>query len=154
MLILQRLAQVTNPSHVRSEPRVRLATEYIHANLDKELSLHDLSRVSGLSPSHFVRVFKATTSVSPHRYLMRARLEASRDLLARSDSAISTIALASGFSSQSHFTSAFGQYFAMTPAAFRRSVLPDRPLPLNKSVRGEDAHNQFESRAPSLLHKE
>src|SRR5262249_44939398 len=59
MLILERLARMPSVERrLSSTSRIRLATEYIHANLDQPISLNDLSRVSGLSPSHLLRVFK------------------------------------------------------------------------------------------------
>jgi AraC-like DNA-binding protein len=126
VLVLERLARLPSVERrVGSTSRIRLATEYMHANLDQPISLNELSRVTGLSPSHLLRVFKATTTLSPHRYLTRARLERAKDLLARGEADIADVALAVGFSSQSHFTSAFRGHYGTTPAAFKKSVVSD-----------------------------
>jgi AraC family transcriptional regulator len=108
-----------------SASRVRLATDYMRSNLDRALSLHELSQVSGLSPSHFRNVFKVTTGLSPHRYLTQARLDLAKDLLARRGAVIAQVGLEVGFSSQSHFTWAFHNRFGITPAAFQRSLAAD-----------------------------
>jgi AraC family transcriptional regulator len=123
VLVLERLAaRPRDNSGQRSESRIRVATEYIRANLDKPISLVELSHLSGLSPSNFHRVFKATTLQSPHRYLTQIRLEASKDLLAQPGLTIAAVALMVGFSSQSHFTWAFQKQFAITPAAFQKAL--------------------------------
>lgn len=46
----------------------------------------------------------------------------SKDLLAREGAVVAEVALAVGFSSQSHFTTAFRDRFGMTPGIFRKSL--------------------------------
>jgi AraC family transcriptional regulator len=122
VLVLERLAlRPRDNISLGCASRVRRATEYMHANLDKPISLVELSYLSGLSPSHFQRVFKATTRQSPHQYLMEIRLQASKDLLADPARSIADVSLLVGFSSQTHFTSAFHRQFGITPAAFKKS---------------------------------
>src|SRR5262249_22010461 len=122
-----RLARVPSVERrLSSTSRIRLATEYIHANLDQPISLNDLSRVSGLSPSHLLRVFKATTALSPHHYLTQARLELAKHLLAGGEPDLPALALAVGCSSQCHFTWAFPNHAGITPPAFQRSLVSGR----------------------------
>jgi AraC family transcriptional regulator len=75
---------------------------------------------AGVSPPHFCRVFKKATGVSPHQYVMRARLDRAQQMLQQSDAPMSTIADALGFASQSHFTRAFRQFAGETPTDFRK----------------------------------
>jgi AraC family transcriptional regulator len=125
VLILERLAETACDEAARgSSNRIGRATDYMLCNLAQPISLLDLAQVVGLSPSQFLRVFKATTATSPHRFLRTARLERARDLLADNDAAIAEVALAVGFSNQSHFSAAFRNQFGTTPARFQRS--PDR----------------------------
>jgi AraC-like DNA-binding protein len=125
VLILERLAQVPVCETVRgSAPRIRLAMEYMLSNLARAVSLAELSEVSGLSPSQFLRVFKTTTNLSPHRYLTQARLAHARELLADSARPLAQVALDAGFSSQSHLTWAFHNYYGTTPAVFRKASAP------------------------------
>ena len=77
---------------------------------------------AGLTPSHFCRVFKRATGVTPHQYVMKARLDRARDLLGQSDLSIAQVAEMTGFTSQSHFTRAFRQYAGDTPSGWRHTV--------------------------------
>lgn len=125
VVILERLRQLPMSEWTASSmPRIRAAIEFMKANIDDSVSLADLSRVSGLSASQFLRVFRATTHFSPHRYLMSLRLERAKLLLQDYAASIADVSLATGFSSQSHFTAAFRRATGVTPKAFRLMVYP------------------------------
>jgi AraC-like DNA-binding protein len=62
-----------------------------------------LGRSAGLSRSHFSRAFKQSTDTAPRVYLMHKRLERACKLLVDTDLLLVEIALACGFSDQSHF---------------------------------------------------
>jgi AraC-like DNA-binding protein len=56
--------------------------EHLQAHLDEELPVTALAAVADLSPSYFSRLFKRSTGLSPHQYLLRQRIERERELLA------------------------------------------------------------------------
>ena len=85
-------------------------------------SLDELAAQAGVTPSHFCRIFKKASGVSPHQYVMKARLDRARELLTQSETSVSLIADSLGFTSQSHFTRAFRQFTGRTPGEFRRQV--------------------------------
>lgn len=85
--------------------------------------LEELAAQAGITPTHFCRVFKKATGVSPHQYVMRARLDKAQRMLEQTDSPMATIAESLGFTSQSHFTRAFRQFSGDTPSNFRRRRL-------------------------------
>lgn len=96
--------------------------EFIESHLDGDLKLRDLARESGYSTSHFLRMFHAATDMTPHRYVLRQRLERARRLLAHSDVSCADVAYSCGFSSQSHMTLAFRNECGTTPAEYRRTL--------------------------------
>jgi AraC-like DNA-binding protein len=73
---------------------------------------------SGLSPCHFLRVFKHQTGMPPHRYHLNLRLERGRRLL-RQGCEIADVAARTGFADQSHFTRHFRRFFGVTPGRYR-----------------------------------
>jgi AraC family transcriptional regulator len=85
-------------------------------------TLEALAARAGLTPSHFCRVFKRATDITPHQYVMKARLERAQDLLGASDLSIAAIADQLGFTSQSHFTRAFRHYAGQTPSGWRQTI--------------------------------
>ena len=73
----------------------------------------------GLSPLYLARHFKEMFGETPHRYVLRRRIERARRLLLMG-AGIAEVAVASGFSDQSSLTRAFRQATGTTPGAFRR----------------------------------
>ncbi len=55
-------------------------------------SVEELARTAGYSPSHFSRVFLKVTGVRPQDYIINARIERARQLLAESDLTIGMVA--------------------------------------------------------------
>jgi AraC family transcriptional regulator len=92
--------------------------ERIDADLGGELRVHDLAAAVPLSAYHFSRVFKATTGLTPHRYVMRCRAEAARALLTRGVP-VESVARRTGFADASHLARHFRREFGASPTALR-----------------------------------
>ncbi len=99
----------------------RRATELLRANLGGELSLLDVARECGLSPSHFAHAFKRTFGQPPHRWLVEQRLRLAKALLIDTTLPIVDIALRAGFADQSACYRAFRRDTGMSPNEWRRS---------------------------------
>jgi len=99
--------------------RLRVATSFLHANLDRPITIADAAREACLSSFHFHRLFTTFHGTPPHRYLTRLRLERARTLLAASDRPIADIVLACGFESAGSFTTLFTKTFGVTPGKAR-----------------------------------
>jgi AraC family transcriptional regulator len=96
--------------------------EHIETNLETSVEIADLAAIAKLSPCHFARAFKLSVGTTPHEYLVDRRLEKAQELLAATDLPLAEIALATGFSDQSHFARRFRDHLGTTPSAFRRSM--------------------------------
>ena len=81
---------------------------------------HELAELCGVSPRHLMRMFKASTGWSLHRFVAEERLRTARRLLAEDRVSIKVIAASLGFNSASHFTNAFLRQEQMTPSEYRR----------------------------------
>ena len=99
--------------------RLGQVIDYIEANLTEDLSLGELALVAGLSKFHFSRLFKTAVGLTPHKYVLRRRIDSSARRLKQGE-AIAQIAHQFGFSDQSHYTRVFKQVKGMTPRAFVR----------------------------------
>jgi AraC family transcriptional regulator len=102
--------------------RLRLVLEYIEDTLGQPIKLRELAALAGISTRHFERAFRQSTGSSPHAYVMNRRLHMARELLINQpELPIDQIALRLGFSSSSHFSSAFRRQTGLTPTDFRKT---------------------------------
>jgi len=83
-----------------------------------------LAALVGHSPSHCARKFRYTEGLSLGRFVNRRRLAKALVVLRRDSTPLSQVALALGFSSQSHFTRLFSEVVGMTPAKYRKTFKP------------------------------
>src|SRR3989475_11903889 len=108
--------------------RLRRVTEYIQQNLDKDLTLGELAAVVYMSPYHFARLFKGSTGVPPHRFVVRQRIARARAFLATQELSIAQISRLAGLPTPSHFTTVFRRVTGITPRGYRTGyVREDRP---------------------------
>jgi AraC family transcriptional regulator len=94
----------------------------MESEMERPLSIQDLAAVTPYSPHHFCRLFRRATGESPHRYLMRTRIERAKRLLRESAMPLSEMAVLLGFADQSHFIRVFFRHAGRTPGAWRREA--------------------------------
>lgn len=107
---------------------VRRVRELVRERLREDISLAELAQAAGLSPYHLVRVFERETGLPPHAYLVQARVEAARGLLA-GPLPLAQVAAETGFADQSHLTRAFKRRHGLTPGRYRKIVQDSRYRP-------------------------
>jgi AraC family transcriptional regulator len=109
----------SRPHRVLARRKLQAVFDYIEEHLDAELTLEHLAGVAHLSPYHFARLFKNSTGLPPHQFVVTRRVERAKELLRRRDRlALADIAAEVGFSSQSHFTHHFKRLVGVTPKRF------------------------------------
>jgi AraC family transcriptional regulator len=101
--------------------QVRRAKEILSANLDGRMPLKEVAKECGLSVSHFSHAFRRTTGAAPHHWLMTCRVEAAKEKLRDGRLSLLDVALACGFSDQSHLTRVFTGMVGLSPGAWRRA---------------------------------
>lgn len=92
---------------------------YITEHLTEELSLSHLASHASLSPYYFLRLFKKQTGLTPHDYILTARVDMAKYLLKTSSRQIKEIAFLCGFSSESIFCTSFQKKTGLTPSSYR-----------------------------------
>ncbi len=101
--------------------KLRRVIEYIHAELDSPLRMNALAEIAGLSQFRFAHNFKLQTGMSPHQFVMRARIERAKRMLRETNLPVVEIALSAGLQSSSQFNALFKRELGTTPRNFRRS---------------------------------
>jgi AraC family transcriptional regulator len=111
--------KIKDPAYKLTEQQVRRVVDFIQSHLDQHLSLEILAQQIGFSPYHFARVFRQTLGESPHQCVMRHRITQAQRLLTEKDTPLAQVAMACGFTNQSHFTKTFKRYLGATPRVYR-----------------------------------
>jgi AraC family transcriptional regulator len=102
--------------------KMRRLVEFIEENLDSDLSLHAMAQQVEISPLYLARAFKSAVGQSPHQYVLVRRIERARELLRNTCMPVVDVAMAVGFSSQSHLSHWFLRQVGVSPAAYRRQI--------------------------------
>jgi AraC family transcriptional regulator len=111
------------PTSAFSAHRVHKILKTILSRPEDDHSLVRLADEAGVSVPHFCRVFKKAVGVSPHQYVMKARLDRAQQMLEQSEVAIGLIAEQLNFPSQSDFSRAFHRLTGQTPSEYRARTL-------------------------------
>ena len=96
------------------------AIAYIQAHLSQPILVTDVADHVSLSSEYFTRLFKKETGQSIKDYIIQAKINAARNLLARSDIPVSLVALEMGYDNFSHFTQIFKKACGVTPSEYRK----------------------------------
>jgi len=103
----------------RDEARITRVLREMELDPAARHTLAGLARRAGLSPFHFLRIFKATTGVTPHQWLLRTRLREAAQRLATSRAPVTQVALDVGFDDLSNFIRSFRAEFGVPPSRYR-----------------------------------
>ena len=121
--LLRQHSSVKQPSLPRSvgldRATLRRVSTYIEEHLAEDLSLSELAAVAYLSPYHFARLFKASTSFAPHQYVIGRRIERAKLLLSTTNWSLAAIAHAVGFAHESHLALHFKRLTGLLPSSYR-----------------------------------
>ncbi len=113
--------------------QVEATKKFLNDQLAKEITLDQVAEACDASPFHISRVFKQFVGTSIFQYLIALRLRTAFEQIVDSDRSLTTIALDTGFSSQSHLTNLFKREFGMPPGSVRKQ----KPLELIRRVRSD-----------------
>ena len=96
--------------------------EFIYARIDREISLHQLAKIAGLSSSYFTQMFRRSTGQAPHQFVLNARVEHAKDLLKAPGVRVIDVAIGCGFQTSQHFARVFRSVCAVSPTEYRRTL--------------------------------
>lgn len=105
------------------QPKLSEAVTLMESNIEEPLSTDDIAGLVGLSRRQLERLFKQYLGSLPSRYYLELRLQRARQLLLETNHSIVQVGLMCGFSSGSHFSTAFGALFGNTPREERQRKL-------------------------------
>ncbi|HKA16184.1 MAG TPA: AraC family transcriptional regulator [Myxococcota bacterium] len=123
---------------VRAADRRRAveAALWIDAHAHEPVDLERAAQAVELSPFHFLRVFARALGVTPHQYLVRARLRRAARLLSDGERSVTDVALDVGFGDLSNFVRTFHRAAGVSPRRFSRAARGERKILQDRLARG------------------
>jgi len=103
-----------------SARQLRILIDFIETNLDKKLHLADLASVVGVGTTRLKTLFRNSTGTPVHRYVIGRRIEYARAMLSTTKMRASDVALAAGFTHQSHMASTMRRVLGHAPGDITR----------------------------------
>lgn len=110
---------ITGTPGWRTRRLIRRTKEHLDAHASTALRLRDVAEAVGASPAYLTDVFRRVEGVPLHRYVLQLRLARALVELPHAND-LTALAFDLGFSSHSHFSSAFRRAFGCTPSEFRK----------------------------------
>jgi AraC family transcriptional regulator len=125
--LVERYSDRSTMRHARAPDRLywgqlEQVYDYIECNLHQALTVTELAAVAAVSPSHFTRLFRQQTGEPPHRYVRKRRLDRAERLIVGTQLPLAAIAVAVGFSDQSHLNRVMRAQRGVTPGQLRNSA--------------------------------
>jgi transcriptional regulator GlxA family with amidase domain len=116
-----------------SQPKLIEAVSLMEANIEEPLSSDDLAFHVGLSRRHLERLFKQHLQTVPSKFYLQLRMERARQLLRQSDKPVLQVGLECGFSTASHFSTAYRNHYGITPRDERKRLSQPATEPPQRS---------------------
>jgi AraC-like DNA-binding protein len=101
--------------------RVTDALRRIESSSHEPFTLANLARSAGMSPYHFLRIFRQVAGVTPHQFLLMRRLTCAAERLRHTDLPVAAIAFDTGFGDLSTFNRRFRRVMGVSPGEYRRA---------------------------------
>jgi len=108
--------------------RLRTVKELVHAKMEDELTLCEMAESAGLSTAHFSRMFRKSTGETPHRFVLRYRIERAKEMLRTPGARVLDVAVACGFKTQQHFARVFRHVCGASPTEYRQEWRSRNPF--------------------------
>jgi AraC family transcriptional regulator len=105
----------------RADRTVSETVDRIQSNLTGRISLTDLAGHAGVSVQYLCRVFRSSTGLSPHQYILRERVEMAKRLIRTGQMSYAEVAQAAGFADQSQMATTFKRVLGAKPSQFRNT---------------------------------
>ncbi|MBY0010422.1 response regulator [Paenibacillus typhae] len=107
--------------HTRSNLIVQKAKEYIDENYaQKGLTIHEVAKKNHVSPNYLSYLFKKNTGHNLWEYVIKLRMEESREMILHTDLRRYEIAERVGYESPEHFSKIFKKYYGISPSELKK----------------------------------
>jgi len=128
-ILLQLIAHYLEESHAehvlkgnKMEKSMRKVVQFINSNLNRQITVSELSSITGYSKDYFTRIFKQSFDCLPLEYVASAKMNYAKKRLRDTNAPITEIAEELGFCDSSHFSKFFRRHIGIPPNEYRKNV--------------------------------
>ena len=121
-ILLESAAQLNATTKSEPDDVVQAAEACLRNRLDEKVRMSEVARALGVTRARLFEQFKRGAGLTPNDFLLRARVEKARELMADRRKSVTEIAFAVGFSSSQYFSTVFRRYTGKTPGEYRQSL--------------------------------
>lgn len=114
--------QLAQPADMLGSKQLHRICEYIDENIESDLRIEDLAAVAGVGRARFLRKFRMSTRLPPHRFVIMRRVGKAKRLLAETSLDVVEIAALLGFADHAHFAATFRRVVGVTASHYRKIV--------------------------------
>lgn len=121
-ILQQFISRFLEKAEVKSEHkdiRIKKCLQYIHENIDKDLSVSLLANLACITQDHLIRIFKREIKNTPLKYINNKKMEKAQLLLLTTNMPVKDIAFELSIDNVSYFNRMFKQYTGKTPNEYR-----------------------------------
>ncbi|MEK3737209.1 MULTISPECIES: AraC family ligand binding domain-containing protein [Paenibacillus] len=134
--LLREYMETETPYPQEPTSEIKIICDYIELHYAQNITLNQLSELSGLSKYHLLRLFTRQKGISPYRYLETIRINHAKKLLEQGILPIEVASL-TGFSDQSHFTNFFKRLIGLTPKQYMRIFVQQTGVKSSRNLRND-----------------
>jgi transcriptional regulator GlxA family with amidase domain len=111
---------------------------HVMENIGSSLTVADLAALTGMSARNLARLFVHQSGMTPHEFIVRARIDAARNLLEATEKPLKVVAYECGFGSAGHLRAAFAKLLGIAPSQYRESFRVPSAPPRDGGASGRD----------------
>ena len=104
------------PEVDNNKRRIRLIHDYIYANITNNIKIEDLAKNVNMSPRNLSRFIRVSKGVSVHKYIVQIKVNRAVEILTKTKTTLSEVAVITGFSSPYHLSSTIKKYVGKNPS--------------------------------------
>jgi len=111
-------------SSSKAEATFNRIRRFVIANCDQPLDRDEIAAAAGVHPRHVSNLFSKFSDITLSQFILNARLERAKRLLATSNSSVTEVSQICGFAGANHFVRVFRQRFGTPPGKYRNAAAP------------------------------
>lgn len=120
--LLSRFIKEATHKYEITDDRIRKTIRYIRKNIDKNITIDELTEICCLSKDHFIRLFKEEMHITPVQYINLKKIEKAQLLIITDNRPVKDIAYTLSFENVSYFNRLFKRYTGQTPVMYKNKL--------------------------------